>query len=169
MNCSVIDKVIEYISKARMLHSEVADELLMKDAADTSALPYTIYYMNGNDGTDFDFSCNGRTCEFMVFYKKSEMGFLKVSVNDDDTIDGYCYGEGQLKPFEDGGVLNKESLDAGDARIFAYQLQTIADDNTLWDMPISRLDFDSPFNDYGLEWFPDKEDDVDDELYDDDM
>ena len=39
-----------------------------------------IYYMNGNDGTDFDWKCNGRTCEFMVF-NDNEMGYIKLDIN----------------------------------------------------------------------------------------
>ena len=42
-----------------------------------------IYYMNGNDGTDFDWNCNGRTCEFMVFHE-NEMGYIKLDINKED-------------------------------------------------------------------------------------
>lgn len=168
MRCYVIDEVVDYIKRARAIHPEVADDVLMKDEADTSALPYTIYYMNGNDGTDFDFSCNKRTCEFMVFYKKSKMGFLKVSVNDDNTIDGYCYGEGQLYPFEVGGSLERESIDEN-ADVFACQLQIIADDRGLYDMPISALNFSATFE-YDPEWkdYDSCDDDYGDDDYGDD-
>ena len=133
----VIDKIIEYIEKARNLHPEIADELLLKDSEDTFGLPYTIYYMNGNDGTDFDFNVNGRTCEFMVFYKGTKRGFLRVWVNDDDTISGYCYANGALMPLEIGGTLEKVKIPEGSAEEFAYKLQTVADDNGLFDKPVS--------------------------------
>ena len=76
----IVNKVIEYIKKAREMFPEVTDDMLCGNGA--------IYYMNGNDGTEFDWEMNGRCCEFYLFYKETEMGFLKVFVNDDDTIDG---------------------------------------------------------------------------------
>ncbi len=134
---NTINNVINYINNVRNIHSEISDDVLLKDPSDTSTLPYTIFYMNGNDGTDFDFSRNKRTCEFMVFYKKSEMGFIKAYVCDDDTISGYYFEECQST----GKKIEKEKIATGSARAFADQLLAIADNKGLWDMPISRLDF----------------------------
>lgn len=133
----VIDEIIEYIEKARNLHPEIADGLLLKDSEDAFGLPYTVYYMNGNGGTDFDFNVNGRTCEFMVFYKDTKRGFLRVWANDDDTISGYCYANGEFMPLEVGGTLETVKIPEGSAEKFAYKLQKAADDKGLFDNPVS--------------------------------
>lgn len=48
-----------------------------------------VYYMNGNDGTDFDLQCNGRACEFYVFWK-NESGAIKVYI-EKNGLNAYCY------------------------------------------------------------------------------
>ena len=39
-----------------------------------------VYYMNGNDGTEFDYYVNDRLCEFMCFYDKNKMGAIKINI-----------------------------------------------------------------------------------------
>lgn len=56
-----------------------------------------IYYMNGNDGTDFDWKCNERVCEFMVFHE-NEMGYIKLMVYNDSLIRIYVYADGGMHP-----------------------------------------------------------------------
>ena len=55
---NVKQQVLNYIQEnIRDRFPEVTDSMLIDNGA--------IYYMNGNDGTDFDFSMNDRTCEFV--------------------------------------------------------------------------------------------------------
>lgn len=71
-----------------------------------------IYYMNGNDGTDFDWEANNRTCEFMAFYKSSELGMAKLYVNTDGKIDGYFWnneGRGEAEYIEAGNVEKEKA------------------------------------------------------------
>lgn len=56
-----------------------------------------IYYMNGNDGTAFDWNCNDRVCEFMVFHE-NEMGYIKLMVYNDNLITVYVYADGGMHP-----------------------------------------------------------------------
>lgn len=143
VKCDLINTVIDYIVKARMAHPEVLDSDLIKDENDTSDLPYTIYYMNGNDGTDFDYSANNRTCEFVVFYKKSEMGFIRVMVGKRvGSIHGYVYADGGIKPLEKGGVLEEEYADMNSVNLLAYQLWKYGDCKNIYDEPICNIDFD---------------------------
>lgn len=132
----LIQKVRDYFATARRLMPEVTDDMLC-DEGDGEK----IYYMNGNDGTYFDWNANGRLCEFFMFYKSTEMGFIKVFVNSNDTMTGYMFKEEYSygdEPIELEPVrLNKE-----DALCFAALMQTIADDRSLFDKPISQLDFD---------------------------
>ena len=62
-----------------------------------SELDGKIYYMNGNDGTDFDWDMNDRLCEFMVFHE-NEFGYIKMCVNKDNTIDVYVFPDGGWHP-----------------------------------------------------------------------
>lgn len=132
----LIQKVRDYFKEARELMPEVTDDMLC-DEGDGEK----IYYMNGNDGTDFDWNCNDRLCEFFMFYKSTEMGFVKVFVNKDDTMDAYVYkeeykyGDEPLKP-------EKVKLRKEDALYLAALMYNIADRKNLYDKPISQLDFD---------------------------
>ena len=56
-----------------------------------------IYYMNGNDGTEFDWEMNYRVCEFIVWHE-NENGYIKLFVNRDGSIEGYVYPSGEMKP-----------------------------------------------------------------------
>lgn len=42
-----------------------------------------IYYENGNDGTDFDYQCNNKTCEFYVYLKNGD-GYIKCNQRRDE-------------------------------------------------------------------------------------
>jgi hypothetical protein len=94
--------------------------------------------MNGNDGTDFDFGMNDRTCEFMSFYKSTNYGFFKVFVTRDGKITGYAYldgGHGEAIHLEPKHVGEKE------AKEFARALQLYADNLKKWDCNIEEIVF----------------------------
>lgn len=128
----IINKIIEYINAVRKDYPEVTDDMLVGNGA--------IYYMNGNDGTQFDWEVNGRCCEFCLFYKETEMGFIKVYVDNDDTIDGYVYNEkGYGKPI----YLKCINLFKEEARYLASLLKKEADGKNIWDEDISKINFDN--------------------------
>ena len=91
-----------------------------------------IYYMNGNDGTDFDWDCNDRTCEFMVF-NENEMGYICLMVNRDNTITIYVYPDGGWCP-----TYELERKYKGNARAFKDYLYRTFDMNGLWDSTIEE-------------------------------
>ena len=116
-------KVIGYIETQVKKH---CPEVKSEDLTDNGA----IYYMNGNDGTDFDWDMNDRVCEFMKFYKSTEYGLIKVFVNRSGKINGYIYkdnGKAQGIKLEDFYISKNE------ARKFKKYLQENFDDNRLWD------------------------------------
>lgn len=131
----LIQKVKDYFAEARKLMPEVTNDMLC-DEGDGEK----IYYMNGNDGTDFDWSANDRLCEFFMFYKSTEMGFIKVYVNSNDTMDGYVYKE-EYKYGDEPIRLDRKKLGKEDALYFAALMYQIADRKDLYDKPISQLDF----------------------------
>lgn len=50
-----------------------------------------IYYCNGNDGTDFDYDQNDRTCEFCVYYNNGDVA-IKCFVTQSN-IEAYIFHE----------------------------------------------------------------------------
>lgn len=68
-----------------------------------------IYYMNGNDGTDFDWECNDRTCEFIVFYEEEpKLGHIKAYVTKEGKIKGVVW---DTQRWQDGVDTEPQSLD----------------------------------------------------------
>lgn len=83
---NLLDRMTEYLNKElKSKLPNVKKEALLDGGA--------VFYMNGNDGTDFDFECNGRTCEFEIYYKSTEYGAIKAYLCDDGYIRGYCWGD----------------------------------------------------------------------------
>lgn len=131
MNGYEFKKEIERIFKvARDMCPNVTDDMLDTNGA--------IYYMNGNDSTPFDWNCNNRLCEFLIFHK-NEMGFIKVFVDSDNTIDVCIYEtDDAMKPT----YKFTEEMEKVKANSFANLMNYIADDNGLYDKPINELDWD---------------------------
>jgi hypothetical protein len=131
---NLIKTVKDYFTEVRKIMPEVTDEQLC-DEGDGEK----VYYMNANDGTDFDWSCNNRLCEFFMFYKETELGFIKVFVSDNGDINGYLYGDkGHGKPVE----LPTINIGERDAEYFAALMCKVADEQDKFDKPISQINFD---------------------------
>lgn len=125
-----IDKVINYFDQARKLHPEITTDLL-DDSGE-------IWYANGNDGTEFDWWENGHTCEFMIFYKKSQLGFIKAFVSDKGEIFGWLYlDEGKAKPKK----LPVQKMSIEEAEALVDTLYREADPPFDWAMKVSDMDF----------------------------
>lgn len=87
-----IDVIERTVSEIRAKYPNIKTEDLYEDGS--------IIYANRNDGTTFDWQANGRLCEFMVYHKESEMGFIKICVEKDNTMWIYVYPDGEMKPAE---------------------------------------------------------------------
>ena len=130
MNGYEFKREIERIFKvAREMYPNITDDMLHTNGA--------IHYMNGKDGTSFDWNANDRLCEFYV-YHKNEMGFIKAFVNRDNTIDMYIYEDGGMKPT----YKFTEEMENLSAKSFANLMDTIADREYKYDRPIDELDWD---------------------------
>lgn len=58
-------------------------------------------YYNGNDGTQFDWECNDRLCEFGCGYDNGEDIYaFKVLVDKDGYAECCCYPNGEQHPVE---------------------------------------------------------------------
>lgn len=130
MNGFEFKREIERIFKvARKMCPNITNDMLYNNGA--------IYYMNGNDGTEFDWNMNNRLCEFLVFHK-NEMGFIKAFVNADNSIEMFIYEDGGMKPT----YKFTEEMEGLKSSSFANLMNYIADDEDLWDRPIDELDWD---------------------------
>lgn len=130
MNGLEFKREIERIFKvARKMYPSITDDMLCNNGA--------IYYMNGNDSTEFDWNMNDRLCEFFVFHKNG-YGFIKACVNKDNSIDMYIFEDGGMKPT----YKFTEEMEGLKSSSFANLMNYIADDEDLWDRPIDELDWD---------------------------
>lgn len=115
-----------------------------------------IYYRNGNDGTDFDWSMNDRTCEFMMFYNTEEqLGFAKVWVDKQGNLGGYTWddeGHGEGKEISVSGFTQYPEE-------FAALCFEQADMKGLFDAPINQIKWDEPVKNTSYDWLYDYEDD----------
>ena len=94
-----------------------------------------VYYENGNDGTDFDFEVNGRTCEFYVYYGNGD-GAIKCFVTEKEIV-AYVYPE--ENPFS--GDYKRVAAPMGvrfDLRKLCEALYGTFDMNEIWDEAVSE-------------------------------
>lgn len=122
----MINKLFEMVRNGT---PSVTDDMLDTDGA--------IYYMNGNDGTEFEWDGNDRLCEFSVFHKNGAV-FIKVLVNRDNTIDVFTYESDAINI----PTAKSRLVYHLDARSFMNLMNRIADEKDLFDKPIDQLDWD---------------------------
>ena len=103
----------------------------------------TVYYMNGKNGTEFDWHVNDRLSNFMVFYDdEDKLGAVKASVYRDGGMLIYVYGDR-------GRSIRKEIkdifLDVTEEEMLklAVSLRTSADDKRIWDASVQKIDTDT--------------------------
>lgn len=128
----IIDDIVNYFKAIRNEYKDITNDMLLNDGA--------IYYMNGDDGTDFDWEMNGRCCEFFMFYKDTENGFIKVIVTSEDVVYGYHYDNCNKSH---GERFEEYKLEDGDSEYLYRLLLQEADDKNIYDEPIFNIDFDA--------------------------
>ena len=124
----IIEKIKTVFADIREKYPLITDEDLCSKGA--------IFYMNGNDGTAFDWGVNGRCCEFYM-YHENEIGFIKLCVNVGDTYTAYVFPNGEMKAVE----TIRGDLDEGDSLYLATILFHKADMILLCDEDITEIDF----------------------------
>lgn len=132
---------------------------LMKEAGLQASDIYgngAVYYRNGNDGTDFDWSMNDRTCEFMMFYNTEEqLGFAKCWIDKQGNLVGYTWddeGHGEGKEFEIRDFTEYPEE-------FAALCFEQADMKGLFDVSINEIKWDEPVQRTSYDWLYEYEDD----------
>ena len=100
-----------------------------------------VYYMNGQNGTEFEWHVNEHLPYFMAFYNdKQNLGVAKLSILKNGKVKLYLYGE-------HGKKLAKEidtSIETTEDELFklAVVLKNEADDKRIWDASIERINSD---------------------------
>lgn len=126
----VINEVIRYFDDIRKQYPDITNDMLDTNGA--------IHYMNGNDGTDFDWDVNDRLCEFYVFHK-NEYGFIKVLVSKNGEMSAYVYLD---NGFASAIEVEPRYLYADDVEDLCKVLYRNADCESIWDEPIDNIDFE---------------------------
>ena len=124
----IIEKIKNIFADIREKYPLITDEDLHSKGA--------IFYMNGNDGTDFDWNANDRCCEFYMFHS-NEIGFIKLFVEKGDTYTAYVYPNGEMSATE----TIRGDLDEGDSLYLAALLYRKADREYIYDEIIDEIDF----------------------------
>lgn len=124
----IIEKIKEVFADIRKKYPQITDTDLLDNGA--------IYYMNGNDGTDFDWNANQNTSEFYM-YHNNEIGFIKLYVNVGDTYTAYVYPNGEMSAVD----TIKGNLNEGDSLYLATILYHKADKKYIYDEKITEIDF----------------------------
>lgn len=104
-----------------------------------------IYYMNGRDGTEFDWYVNDKCPPFMVFYNdKDNLGAVKLLLYKNGDIVLYIYDEKGKKMIKE--VHTNLAVNETELFELAVILRNVADDNKIWDGDIERLKTDTVVN-----------------------
>lgn len=149
------ETIVDFFNEIRKQYPEVTTDMLELDGA--------IHYMNGNDGTGFDWACNDRVCEFYIWYNErlGNRGFIKVFLGRFGKLSAYVYlDHGDAAPISVAGP----EISAEDALQFAFLLQQEADDKDIYDSPISQINFTpDSVSEYSWEEDEDEEDEWEDD------
>ncbi|MCM1027717.1 MAG: DUF2185 domain-containing protein [Roseburia sp.] len=100
-----------------------------------------VYYMNGKNGTEFDWYVNGNLSPFMVFYNdEANLGAVKLLLSKDGRVVLYLYGDR-------GNQLVKQAetqMDASEEELLelAVILRNEADDRRIWGKCIDGINTD---------------------------
>jgi len=113
-----------------------------------------IYYMNGRNGTSFDWHVNERLSEFMCFYNDtSNMGAVKLYLFNDGQIELYLYDNKGRNLIEK--ILTNIEEPERKLLKFATVLGYYLDNKGIWDASIENINTDIEISDYEVQVFCD--------------
>lgn len=131
-------KMKNIISKIESLVNDNINTYLPDVSRDNFEKNGAVYYMNGKNGTEFDWFVNDRLSDFFVFYDDEEsLGAIKLNL--------YYNGDAIIYIYDDNGHHLKEEINASvevteeELLKFAVLLKNVMDDEGVWDVEISRI------------------------------
>lgn len=129
---TILSTIKEQILENRKIYlPHVKDEDLEENGA--------VYYMNGKNGTEFDWYVNEKLSDFFVFYDDENcMGTVKLTLYNDGGILIYLYDEHGSKLIKEV----KTFIDVPEEEILklAVFLRYEMDDRKIWDANIDDID-----------------------------
>lgn len=98
-----------------------------------------IYYMNGRNGTEFDWYVNGKISDFFVFYNDdNNLGAVKLTLYNNGNVLIYIYDEMGNKLIKE--IQTNVEIPEYDIFKFAVLLKTVTDENKIWDANIDSIE-----------------------------
>ncbi|MBQ8922364.1 MAG: DUF2185 domain-containing protein [Oscillospiraceae bacterium] len=141
----ILLQVKEYMHKA--LKSELP-EIDIADLEDNGA----VFYMNGKNGTAFDWFVNEHLPCFFIFYNdKEKLGAVKATLYSDGRLTIYVYAD---KGHSERAEMNHiAAADADTLLKLAVLLTENADEKKIWDADIQKLASDDKIEDKSVQSF----------------
>ena len=100
-----------------------------------------IYYMNGKNGTEFDWYVNEHISDFMVFYNdEKNLGAVKFTLYTDGTVLIYIYGDKGNTVVQK--IETSINITEQEMLTLAVKLKKGADDRRIFDKGIDQIDSD---------------------------
>ena len=111
-----------------------------------------VFYMNGKNGTEFDWYVNDHLPCFFIFYNdKENLGAVKATLYTDGGLSVYVYGDrGHADPVETNYTLE---VNEKELLYLAVLLAKNADGNKVWDDDIRKLDCEGTPDEESVEVF----------------
>ncbi len=116
----------------------------------------TIYYMNAKNGTEFDWYVNEHLPSFMVFYNdKQNLGAAKLLIYTNGEVVLYIYGDKGNKTIKE--VQTSIKVTENELFNLAVILRSEADEKSVWDASIDKINTDAETTDEEITKFQDTE------------
>ena len=116
----------------------------------------TVYYMNGKNGTEFDWYVNEHLHSFMVFYNdKQNLGAAKLLIYTNGEVVLYIYGDKGNKTIKE--VQTSIKVTENELFNLAVILRSEADEKSVWDASIDKINTDVEITEEQITKFQDTE------------
>ena len=122
-----IESIIQLLEDVRVSYG-IGKEALEKNGA--------VYYMNGNDGTSFDWEMNDRLCEFGYFLKDDGVWAFKLLLDRGGDATVYCYPNGEMSSV---AKITHNISDPEEMEELRELMIDAADDKGLYDRTLDEL------------------------------
>lgn len=129
----------EILNEIRRLINESWSMYLPHVKAEALEENGAVYYMNGKNGTEFDWYVNGKVSDFFVFYNdENNLGAVKLTLYRDGGVLVYIYDEHGRNLIKEIKTYVETSTE--EIFTFAVLLRNVMDDNKIWDANIDSID-----------------------------
>ena len=146
----------------KIIHSEININLPNVNLSDLEENG-KVYYINGQNGTLFDYYMNEKISDFMCFYKDGTCGIIKLRINKDGSSHIYLYNYGEKLPFIDKDILNQFTKD--EVFNLAIILNKVMDEKGIFDKSINDYDFNIEINNKDMDEFLNYSNNNDTDIY----